>query len=368
MKKFMPFIIVGVFVVIIVAVFLSLAKVQHMVVIKEGNVDKLPIKMELHKYQHRAIDFIMQKKRVALLLSMGLGKTVATLTAIANLIELGEVKTVVIVAPLRVANSVWKQECQKWEHLKHLKLSIATGSVANRKKAFTSDIVVINRENITWMMSTMRPQFDMLVVDESSSFKSAKSQRFKALKKLETKYTVLLTGTPSITNNASLIQKVYFPREILPLTCVLSQLIHFALALLVLFLWLLISKIKPTIYILFLPLIILLQFIFTLGVSFIFATANVFVRDIEHLMELILLVWFYATPIFYNVDRIPEKIRTIYLLNPTASLVTFYRDIFLYGKLPNFYFLTISFLISIFTLIVGWLYFQIQSKKFPEEI
>jgi len=153
--------------------------------------------MELHKYQHRAIDFIMQKKRVALLLSMGLGKTVATLTAIANLIELGEVKTVVIVAPLRVANSVWKQECQKWEHLKHLKLSIATGSVANRKKAFASDIVVINRENITWMMSTMRPQFDMLVVDESSSFKSAKSQRFKALKKLETKYTVLLTGTPS---------------------------------------------------------------------------------------------------------------------------------------------------------------------------
>jgi len=175
-------------------------------------------------------------------------------------------------------------------------------------------------------------------------------------------------ATTSIMNNASLIQKVYFPREILPLTCVLSQLIHFALALLVLFLWLLISKIKPTIYILFLPLIILLQFIFTLGVSFIFATANVFVRDIEHLMELILLVWFYATPIFYNVDRIPEKIRTIYLLNPTASLVTFYRNIFLYGKIPNFYFLTISFLISIFTLIMGWLYFQIQSKKFPEEI
>lgn len=172
----------------------------------------------------------------------------------------------------------------------------------------------------------------------------------------------------SIVKNAPLIQNVYFPREVLPLSCVLSQLIHFFLAFLVLFFWVILLKIKITLFILYLPLIILLQFAFTLGVSFIFSTLNVFIRDIEHLMELILLVWFYATPIFYNVDSIPEKVRNIYLLNPTASLVTFYRDIILYNKKPDFNLLLSTTIVVFLVLIIGWLYFQSQAKKFPEEI
>ena len=148
--------------------------------------------MKLHKYQLKAVEFIKKKKRVALLLSMGLGKTVSTLTAISDL----NVR-VLIVAPLRVANTVWKQEASKWEHLNHLDIGIATGTAAQRREAFSHDIVVINRENIAWMMANIDPKFDMLVVDESSSFKSAKSARFKALKKLEVEYCVLLTGTVS---------------------------------------------------------------------------------------------------------------------------------------------------------------------------
>ena len=102
--------------------------------------------------------------------------------------------------------------------------------------------------------------------------------------------------------------------------------------------------------------------------SFIFATANVFVRDIEHLQELMLLAWFYATPIFYNIERIPERFRNIYLLNPMACFVTFYRNILLYGKSPDLEFLGITCLTSIIILILGWCFFNIHSKKFAEEI
>ncbi len=175
-------------------------------------------------------------------------------------------------------------------------------------------------------------------------------------------------ATTSIVNNASLIKKVYFPREIYPLSSTLSNLVNFLLALVVLFLWILFSGIKLNFSIIYLPLIILIQLIFTIGMGLLFSTIYVFIRDLGHLLELILLAWFYASPIFYQVSMVPSKIRHIYMLNPMAALITSYRDIFLYGRHPDLKLLGITTLTSIITLVIGWLLFSFHSKKFAEEI
>lgn len=159
----------------------------------------------LHNYQIRALSFIKSKWRCGLFLDMGLGKTSTTLTAISDLIEEGKVKKVLVIAPLRVANSVWHTEAAKWKHLKHLRFSICTGSAKERMDALRTkaDVYVINRENVVWLVDICTTlggwPFKMVVVDESSSFKNPASKRFKALKKASpaTDYMVLLTGTPS---------------------------------------------------------------------------------------------------------------------------------------------------------------------------
>ena len=157
----------------------------------------------LHDYQERAVQYIKDKKRCLLLLDLGLGKTVSTLTAISDLQDAFEVNKVLVIAPLRVANSVWAQETQNWQHLKHLRCSIATGSEKSRIAALMkdADVYVINRENVPWLVEFYGKKwpFDFVVIDESSSFKNPSSQRFKALRRVlpDTQYLVGLTGTPS---------------------------------------------------------------------------------------------------------------------------------------------------------------------------
>ena len=158
---------------------------------------------DLHAYQRRAVSFIKDRRRCGLFLEMGLGKSASALTAISDLLDEFSVHKVLIVAPLRVANSVWRQETAKWAHLKHLRVSVCTGSQKARLVALQADadVFVINRENMPWLVETLGAKwpFDMVIIDESSSFKSASSQRFKALRRVlpKTEYMVLLTGTPS---------------------------------------------------------------------------------------------------------------------------------------------------------------------------
>ena len=159
---------------------------------------------DLHEYQTRAVDFIKSRKRCMLLLDMGLGKTTSTLTACSDLLDGCAVQRVLVVAPLRVANSVWAQECRKWSHLAHLSVSVCTGPERARIAALqrTADVYTINRENVPWLVEHYKGKrwpFDAMVIDESSSFKSASSQRFKALKRVlpEVEYLIELTGTPS---------------------------------------------------------------------------------------------------------------------------------------------------------------------------
>lgn len=169
----------------------------------------------LHEYQNKAVNFIIEKKRCGLFLDMGLGKTVSTLTAVSDLLDSLAVSRVLIIAPLRVANTVWRQEAENWGHLRHLRISVCTSGERNRIARLNqpADIHVINRENIKWLVDIYGQDwpYDMIVIDESSSFKSPKSQRFKSLKSVLhlTNYAVLLTGTPAPNGLLDLWSQIY---------------------------------------------------------------------------------------------------------------------------------------------------------------
>ena len=155
-----------------------------------------------HDYQKYAIDYIKTHPVTALFLDMGLGKTVTTLTAIRDLMyDSFEIKHVLVVAPLRVARDTWPEEIRKWDHLKELTCSVVVGNVAERRRALQkeADIYIVNRENLAWLYQNSRLDFDMVVLDELSSFKNAQSKRFKAMKAMrpKVKRIVGLTGTPS---------------------------------------------------------------------------------------------------------------------------------------------------------------------------
>lgn len=156
-----------------------------------------------HKYQQYAIDFITHNPIVAILLDMGMGKTVITLMAIQFLMyETFEVSKVLVVCPLRVTRT-WRDEIEKWEQLKGLTYSVVTGTVAQRKQALNTnaDIYIINRDNLQWLIekSGVPFDFDMVVLDELSSFKNHMTGRHKALMKVRPKVQriVGLTGTPA---------------------------------------------------------------------------------------------------------------------------------------------------------------------------
>jgi len=160
-----------------------------------------------HAYQERATQFIIDHRYCALFLDMGLGKTVATLTALQALKEdYFEINHTLVIAPKSVARNTWTGESNKWDHLRSLKISVVMGTPAQRRKAIEAeaDIYVVNRDNVKWLvdycdLELTRWPFDSVVVDESSSFKNPQSRRFKALRRMCfcIRRMVLLTGTPS---------------------------------------------------------------------------------------------------------------------------------------------------------------------------
>lgn len=162
------------------------------------------MKYKPHDYQTYTTDFILTHPVAAILLDMGLGKSIITLTAILDLcLDSFEVGKVLVIAPLRVARSVWPAEIKKWDHLQDLTYSVAIGTEAQRKAALMQkvNIYLINRENVDWLInkSGLPFDYDMVVIDELSSFKSHNAKRFKSLLKVrpKVKRIVGLTGTPS---------------------------------------------------------------------------------------------------------------------------------------------------------------------------
>ena len=173
-----------------------------------------------HNYQQYCIDRLIKEPMLGLFLDMGLGKTVTTLTAIKELKYYRFlVRKVLVIAPKKVAEATWSKEASKWEHLSVIRISTVLGSRNKRITALaaTADVYVINRENVEWLVEYYRNDwpFDMVVVDESSSFKDHSTKRWKALKRVRPKINrmVLLTGTPAPNNLIDLWAQIYLLDE-----------------------------------------------------------------------------------------------------------------------------------------------------------
>ena len=172
------------------------------------------MKYKPHNYQQFATDFILNQSICCLMLDMGLGKTVITLTALWQLaLDSFDVSRVLVIAPKRVAEDTWPKELAKWEHLTGLTSSLVLGSAAERKAALQRKafLYIINRENVAWLVKNHYWDFDMVVIDELSSFKSNNAERFKAMKKVRPMITriVGLTGTPAPNTLLDLWPQMY---------------------------------------------------------------------------------------------------------------------------------------------------------------
>ena len=171
---------------------------------------------DLHNYQKVCIEHIISHPFCGVFLDMGLGKTISTLTAIEALkYDYCEIDTVLVIAPKRVAETVWEEEAKKWDHTKHLKFSKIIGTERQRIVALKvkADVYIVSRDNIAWLCSlyAARLPYDMLVIDELSSFKAHQTQRFKSLRLARPwfKRVVGLTGTPAPNGLINLWPQMY---------------------------------------------------------------------------------------------------------------------------------------------------------------
>lgn len=178
----------------------------------------------------------------------------------------------------------------------------------------------------------------------------------------------LSSATNSLVNSSSLITKIYFPRSILVISTILAKTIDFIFASLILIAFIVFNHIPVSLNILWVIPILFIQQIFTIALSLFFAAANLMYRDIQYLLSLILMLWFYLTPIVYPVDIVPDRFRFIFQLNPLSVFINAYRQSILSGQPPKFSSLITALVVSILTLIICLAYFKREEKTFADNV
>ena len=180
--------------------------------------------------------------------------------------------------------------------------------------------------------------------------------------------TTLIQSTTAIVCNAGIVKKVYFPREILPISVVTSNLLNFLISCIIIIAALIISGVGLSWYILFLPLILIVQYILLIGLSFILSAITVYIRDLEYFINVLIMLWFYLNPIVYSIDFIPAKWLPIFELNPMLHIINAYRDVLFYQKLPDMFNLGLWFIISVIIAFFGYKIFKKSERRFAEEL
>jgi len=172
----------------------------------------------------------------------------------------------------------------------------------------------------------------------------------------------------SLVSSGPLITKIYFPRTILVLATIIAKIIDFLFASIILIIFMIAYQIPVTVSILWVLPLFFIQQIFTLGLSLFLAAANLLYRDVQYLLNMILLLWMYATPVFYPVDLVPDKYRLIFQLNPMAVIINAYRQVILGGGEPKYSSIIIALVLSFIILLFGLSYFKSREKIFADNI
>lgn len=181
--------------------------------------------------------------------------------------------------------------------------------------------------------------------------------------------TSLTGGASCIIAQQDMVKKIYFPREVLPIAYVTSQFVNMLLSFLVIFLVLLLAgyPLLPE-AVCCLPLIMAVEYILALGFTMIMSAATVYIRDLEYILGIFMMAWQFLTPVLYSIDQAPEKVRWIFWVNPMTYVITAYRDILYYGKMPQLETLVFAAVIGLVMLTAGWFSFRYFQRRFVEEL
>ena len=175
-------------------------------------------------------------------------------------------------------------------------------------------------------------------------------------------------GATSILSGADLIKKIYFPRLVLPIAVTSAAFMNMVFSMLIVFIALIISGIGLSWHIVYLPVIMVLEYFFALGMAFIFSALNVYFRDLEHILGIVTMAWVYGTPIVYTIDMVPEQYLGFFYLNPMTHMIDAYRDILYYHQVPDFSTLSSIVAFSIIFIVIGYVLFQKLQRHFVEEL
>ncbi len=180
--------------------------------------------------------------------------------------------------------------------------------------------------------------------------------------------TAITQAAFTVIGNADIIKKVYFPREILPVSVVTSGAVNFIISTIIILAFVIFSGVGLSWYILLYPFILLIQYVLLLGIGFIVSSVTVYFRDLEHIIGVVLMAAFYATPIVYKLEQLPHTLQILVNLNPMTHLINAYRDIFYYHQMPNMEILVTLLGISLVLTVVGYFIFKKLQKGFAEQL
>ncbi|MEG6567636.1 ABC transporter permease [Thermoanaerobacterium saccharolyticum] len=180
--------------------------------------------------------------------------------------------------------------------------------------------------------------------------------------------TSITQSATIVMANSNLVKKIYFPRIILPISVALTGFINMLFGFIIVFIVLIIFKIHLSLSIVLLPIVMINEFLFVMGLNIIFSALNVFFRDLEHILGIVTMAWFYLTPIVFPINLVPERYFKLFFLNPMTSIILPYRDILYYGLWPSKKSLLLIFLMSICFDVFAFILFDRLQRRFAEEI
>ena len=173
----------------------------------------------------------------------------------------------------------------------------------------------------------------------------------------------------AVINQQDMVKKIYFPREVLPIAYVTSQFVNMALSFIVVFIVLIISGVGMSIQaLIWMPVVMVIQYIVCLGVTLIFSAATVYFRDLQQILSVLSLALMYASPIIYSIHMVPDGIKQVYMLNPMSVIIVAYRDILYYKSVPDVYSLLTATVVGIMIVVIGYLIFSRLKRRFVEEL